>query len=152
MTRLTTKIFFIILTTIVLISCKKEERLHRIKYVIEFIQTPDFGYTNWLELTVTPVYQTEYNYGEHFPSLSPSFASASRRWEYDYWEMKDGDMVELGLWTAKDYYYKLYVYIDDVEVSYKKVFIDDEGQYDIVEETGLDDNLNDNNITFRYSE
>jgi hypothetical protein len=151
MTRLI-KILFLSLITFMFISCKKEPKMHKIKYRIEFIQTPDFGNTDWIELTAGPVYETEYNKGDQFASISPEIASVNREWEYDYWQLVSGDEVTFGLWTAKDYYYRLYVYIDGDLVSSKRVYQDDNGIIDVDENYGIDDDSNGQYITFTYYE
>ena len=131
MTRLI-KILFLSLITFMFISCKKEPKMHKIKYRIEFIQTPDFGNTDWIELTAGPVYETEYNKGDQFASISPEIASVNREWEYDY--------------------YRLYVYIDGDLVSSKRVYQDDNGIIDVDENYGIDDDSNGQYITFTYYE
>jgi hypothetical protein len=148
-------IFKILLFSILitgLFSCKKQE-FHKIKYTIEFHETPSYGYTNWLELTVTPVYDTEYNYGEHYPSISPTIASNNKYWEYDYWEIEKGDDVQFGLWCASGYYYTLSVYVDEDLVSSKKIYVHETingAEPEIVEEYGLDNDPDDFYISFNF--
>ncbi len=145
------KILFLSLVVFMFTSCKKEPKQHKIKYRIEFIQTPDHGYTDWIELTVGPVYSTEYNKGDQYASITPEIASVNREWEYDYWQLESGDEITFGLWTAKDYYYRLFIYIDGTLVSQKRVYQDD-GIIDVDEQSGLDDDPNVQYITFTYYE
>ena len=145
------KILFISLFIFTFTSCKKEPKMHEVGYFIEFIETPDYGQTNWLELSVAPVYDTEYNKGSQFPAITPEIASVNGEWRYDYLELVEGDKITFGLWTAKGYYYRLYVYIDGVQVSSKRVYTG--GSFtDVDEQTGIDDDPTSEYIVFTYSE
>jgi hypothetical protein len=125
--------------------------LHKIKYQIEFLQTPDYGNTDWIELSTSPVYSTEYNKGDQFATITPQIASVNGDWEYDYWQLKSGDKITFGLWAAEGYYYKLSIYIDGDLVSSKKVY-SDAGSTDVHEQYGLDNTPNGDYITFTYYE
>jgi hypothetical protein len=146
------KILFLSLIVFMFTSCKKEPKQHQIKYRIEFTQTPNFGYTDWLELSVSPVYGTDYNKGNQYASITPEIASINHEWEYDYWQLESGDKITFGLWTAKNYTYTLYVYIDGSLVSSKRVYKDNSNIVYVNEQSGLDDDPNDTYISFTYHE
>ena len=150
MTRLI-KILFLSLIVFMFTSCKKEPKMHKIKYEITFIQTPDYGYTNWMELGVTPAYYGDYNYDPQNPSINYDIAKTGH-WDYEYWELKDGDKVSFTLWTAPGYYYEMRIYIDGTEVSYKKLYSDGSGTTDIEAESGWNDSTTDTYIEFTYYE
>ena len=138
-------IFLITLISVFSTSCKKEPKNHKIKYDIEFHQVPDYGYTNWMELGVTPSYVGEYNNDTENATINYEMAKTGE-WDYEYWMLHDGDLVTFSLLTAEGYYYSMRIYIDGTEVSYKKIY---SGQ--VVESSGLGagDNLD---INFTYYE
>jgi hypothetical protein len=141
-------LYYILITLISFptISCKKQPNLHKIKYELDFHQVPNYGYTNFLELGATPCYQGEYNYSQEWPAIDYDIAK-SGHWDYEYWELKDGDLVTFSLWAANDYYYDMRIYIDGEEVSYKKMY-----GTQVIEQSGIDDATSDIQITFTYYE
>lgn len=141
-------LFYVILSTLILTvtSCKKEPRMHKITYDITFIETPSYGYTNFMELGCTPAYMGDYNYDPQNPSINYDIAK-SGHWDYEYWELKDGDKVHFSLWAADGYYFEMRVFIDGSEVSYKKMY-----GSTIVEEYGINNSDLSSSIEFTYYE
>jgi hypothetical protein len=139
--------------TILSVSCKKQPKLHKIKYQITFLEIPHWASSNYLEVQAYPAYQNEYNYDTDAPYITYN-QTQDGLWEYEYWELKDGDDVYLFLWAQLDYHFELRVFIDDVEVSYKRIKISDSNYFSAIEidEEGLDDTPGDQSIEFTYHE
>ena len=137
------KILLISLTVLIFTSCSKEPKNHKIRYDITFSQTPDFGFTNFIELGATP------SYSEHHttkPAISYEIAKTGH-WDYEYLELKEDDKVSFSLWTADGYYFEMRIYIDDTQVSYKKMY-----GTRIIEQSGWGTGTTDTYIEFTYHE
>jgi hypothetical protein len=77
----------------------------------------------------------------------------SGHWDYEYWDLQDGDEIMFYMWAQLGYLYEMRLYIDDVEVSYKKIKISDSDYfaYTVLDESGIDID-GDDNIQFIYNE
>jgi len=139
--------------TVFTVSCKKEPKYHKIKYQITFLELPSFGSSNYLEVQATPAYQNEYNYDTDAPYITYD-QTKDGLWEYEYWELQDGDEVYFFLWAQLDYHFELRIFIDDVEVSYKRIKISDSNYFSAleIEDEGWDDSPGDQSIDFTYHE
>lgn len=144
---------FLVLSIFVFSSCKKEPKYHKIKYQITFLELPSFGTSNYLEVQAVPAYQNEYNYDNAAPYITQN-QTTDGLWEYEYWQLQDGDEIYFFLWAQLDYHYELRIFIDDVEVSYKRVKISNSNYFSAleVEDDGLDDSPGDQSIEFTYHE
>lgn len=133
------------------VSCKKQPKNHKVRYVIDFIEVPHWASSNFIEVGALPSYQNEYNYDTIAPYITYDDTKTGH-WEYEYWELKDGDEIYFNVWGQLDYYYEMRVFIDDVEVGYKKIKVSetDYFAYTVIEESGFDDDLGDTDITFTY--
>ena len=145
------KLFIILFTFLSFISCKKDST-HKLKYLVEFEKVPEYGYSNQMSLLVSPVYPED-NLG---PAISPRIADKNREWDYEYWELSNGDKIQFGFgYLTKGYVYKLYIYIDDELVSYKEVAVVERlgsPEHVILDEYGLDDKSGDKYIDFTFNE
>lgn len=147
----------LVISTIFFVSCEKETNTHKIKYQIKFLELPMYGVSNYLEVEASPSYLGEYNnslnsYGNLIKPYIDNSQAQDSLWEYEYWELKNGDYVEFNLLAQLDYHYELRVFIDDVEVSYKRVKIHDSQYFGIehIETLGLDNTPNDSSIDFIF--
>lgn len=138
-------------------SCKKEPKLHKIKYQVTFIEIPSWYNSNAIDVTAVPCYYGDYNndVDENGNVIEPYIdynQTQDGLWEYEYWQLQDGDKVRFHLSAQLSYYYELRVFIDGVEVSYKKIKISDDNYYQVIdlEESGLDDTPGDSDIDFVY--
>jgi len=137
------KILLISLTVLIYTSCSKEPKNHKIRYDITFTQTPSFGSTNFIELGATPSYSENHTTK---PAISYEIAKTGH-WTYEYLELKEDDKVSFSLWTADGYYFEMRIYIDDTQVSYKKMY-----GTQVIEQSGWNDSTTDTYIEFTYHE
>ena len=149
----------LVLLISIFISCKKEKTLHKIKYQITFLEIPDWFNSNYIEVKASPVYQGEYNnsVNENGVPIGPYINYNQTKdglWEYEYWELKDGDEVYFDLWAQLYYHYEVRIYIDNIEVSYKRVKISDSNYFEVLdlETKGMDNTPNNANIEFTFKE
>jgi hypothetical protein len=107
---------FLLLTT-----CKKKPILHKLKYEIVFYLTPPDWYPSITVLSAKP----------HYHDDKPSWSKFKPGdvWNYEYWELKDGDRVSLGLDGAAfengtgnglKWVYTLRVYVDGEVYAQKR--------------------------------
>ena len=158
MSRLT-KILLLSLITFMFISCKKEPKMHKIKYQITFLEIPHWASSNSLEVGAVPCYSGEYNnsVGENGVPIAPVITYNMTKdglWEYEYWKLQEGDEIYFHLFAQLDYHFELRIFIDGIEVSYKKIKISDSNYFEIIDldESGLDDTKGDGDIKFTYYE
>lgn len=131
-------------------SCKKIPIYHKIKFEVIFIEVPDPGFTNWYEVGAEPNYINEntYNYSVDVPVIHTSLAVQNRYWKYEYWELVDQDVIDFHCSAAQNNLYEMRVYIDDIEVAYKKIY-----NYSILDQGGIHDSTySGSTITFTYNE
>lgn len=152
-------LYIFLALSVIFTSCKKEPKFHKIKYQIVFHELPSFGSSNYLEVQAVPCYYGEYNNSvdENGNMIQPyiDYSQATDGlWEYEYWKLQDGDKVRFYVSAQLDYWYELRVFIDDVEVSYKKIKISPYNYFQVIdlEESGWDDTPGDADIDFTYYE
>jgi hypothetical protein len=152
-------LYLFVLVALVFTSCKKEPKLHKIKFQITFLEIPNWASSNYIDVTAQPCYYGDYNNSvdEHGNLIQPYIdydQTQDGLWEYEYWELKSGDKVKFSLSAQLHYWYELKVFIDDVEVSYKKVKISEYNYFEVIdlEESGWDDTPGDSYIDFTYYE
>jgi len=130
------KIFTIILI-LFLIGCKKEPQLqkHKVTFQLNFITGPGAGSSNFIDIWMNP------NNGDQ--PIVDRF-NIPRMIKYNYYPVKTGDKINFQVQGQLSYYYEMFVYIDDVEVSYIRARVSDYNYYaDHVEERrGLNDYAN----------
>lgn len=132
------KFIYILLITILgfsFTSCKKTE-YHKIVFEITFLGTPGTGSSSFIEVYVIPAYIES----EKAPR-SPDRFNIPQVWRYEYLGLEKGQKVHFLVRGQLSYYYEMRIYIDDVEVSYRRVRVSDTSYYsDHVEESyGLND-------------
>ena len=93
-----------------------------------------------------PSYTGEYNSSSSNPSINYEIAKTGH-WDYEYLELKEDDKVSFSLWTADGYYFEMRVFIDDTQVSYKKMY-----GTQVIEQSGWNDGTTDTYIEFTYHE
>lgn len=113
------KILFHVLVLVSLLSftsCKKENN-HKIKFEVEFIQDCDNCYADYFAVNCTPHYSNEK------PGITASYVTTGYVWDYEYWQLKDGEKVTFSVSpTGEGYHFKMNVYIDDKLVSYRECY------------------------------
>jgi hypothetical protein len=143
--------FFILTLSLTINSCNKETKnLHRIKFVLEFLNTPNVGSSNGVEIL-----DCEPHYPDEEVKIYKQYINSGYVWEYEYWEMVQEQEVIFKFWCQNDYHFIMRVFIDDTMVSYKEmVGLDESGvNYILVSQWGVN-NGNDNlpEIKFTYYE
>lgn len=148
--------FILILVCVILTSCKKDN-LHKIKFQITFLEIPEWYQSNMIEVYLNPYYSGKYNYStnENGVPIAPSIdyeMTTDGLWEYEYWELKNGDRVTFSIWGQLKYHYELRVFIDEKEVSYKRIKISNQNYNSSIgyEENGRDDTPGDGVIDFIF--
>lgn len=139
------KIILILVITSSFFSCKKEELKHKVTFEVKFLDTPNKGSSNFIEIYTKP---TDVN------QTSVDRFNVPKVWRYEYIGLVKGDKVELSVNGQLSYYFEMRVFIDDKEVSYMKVKVSDTVYYGctVLERSGLNDLSNENvgYISFKY--
>lgn len=126
--------YILILT---LFACEKETKLpeHKVTFLLKFISGPGTGSSNFIQVWMKP------NNGD-MPNIDRF--NIPRSVKYEYSPVLQGDVVTFQVQGQLSYWYEMFVYIDDVEVSYMRARVSDYNYYsDHVEERrGLNDYAN----------
>lgn len=154
--RIFLKALIIIIISSILTSCRKDD-YHKIKYQVKFFELPYWYQSNAIDITAVPYYQGKYNYStdEFGAPIAPSIdyeMTLDSLWEYEYWELKKGDMVRFNIAGQLVYYYELNLFIDEKLVSTKKVKTSNDNYFQPIDiiESGWDDTPGDASIDFIY--
>ena len=129
------KFIYILLITILgfsFTSCKKTE-YHKVMFEITFLQSPNMGNSNFIEVNCNPSYASS---GKG-PTIDRF--NIPQVWRYEYLGLEKGQKVSFSVRGQLSYYYEMRVYIDGTEVSYLRVKVSDSNYYDdhIEESHGL---------------
>lgn len=139
------KFLYFVLISFLLFSCKKENN-HKIKFEVEFIQDCDNCYADYFAINCTP------HYSEDEPSFSASQVTTGFVWDYEYWQLKDGDKVKFAVSPTGDgYQYRMNIYIDGELVSFRECY----GPYGtvVIDEGGINNSQVESGvIEFTYYE
>lgn len=114
-------LFLITLFTFSFTSCKKKD-YHKVTYEITFLQTPNTGSSNFIEVGCNP------SYSDKGPTIDRF--NIPQVWRYDYMGLEKGQKVSFSVRGQLSYYYEMRVFIDGSEVSYMKVKVSDTNYYD----------------------
>ena len=120
------KLFFVItiITTLLFSSCQKhEENFHKVRFHLTFKQVPPTGVSDFIDVSCTP------NYDEEPPKIYKDYITEDYVWEYEFWQLKDGDKVEFIVNPQLYYWFVMEVYIDNVMVSSREVVTSSQTYY-----------------------
>lgn len=140
------KKFIIYILILTFFACKKEPQLpqHKVGFVLKFIQGPGAGSSNFIQVWMKP------NNGDapHIDRFN-----IPRSVKYEYSPVLQGEKVTFQVQGQLSYWYEMFVYIDDVEVSYMRARVSDYNYYaDHVEERrGLNDYANIDHSIIEFS-
>lgn len=106
----------LVLLTVTFSSCKKfNEDYHRVRFHIEFINGCEAGFSNFIEVDCKP------DYSNDEPVLPLSVIEPGYEWDYEFWQLKDGDEVKFSVLPQQGYRFIMSVYVDEELVSYREV-------------------------------
>lgn len=127
-------------------SCKKTE-YHKVSFEVTFLGGPSNGASNFIDVYVSPYYEDKKPFIDRFklPTI----------WRYDYLALEKKQKVCFSVRGQLSYHFEMRVYIDDTEVSYRRVIVSNNSYYsDHVEESyGLNDKADEDTgvIQFIYN-
>lgn len=141
--------YYILIFLFVFNSCQKEDNeLHRLKFEIEFVSTPEFGVSSMVEiLTCEP------NYTDEETRIYEQYIEPGYIWTYEFWELNQNQKISFGFWCQNEYHFIMRIYVDDILLSSKEmVGVDESGSsYYSLNDWGLNDVKNElPKIEFTY--
>ena len=126
-------------------SCKKKD-YHKVTFEVTFLGSPSTGASNMIDVQLLPKYSNNPPFIDRF--------NVPQVWRYDYIGLEKGQFVEFIVRAQLSYYFEMRVFIDGVEVSYRKVKVSDTNYYDdhVEDSSGLNDKSNEDTgiIQFTY--
>jgi hypothetical protein len=134
----------ILILIALLFSCKKEPEYHKLSFELTIdVTTANYSF---FDVSVTP-----YDY-ENNPKPVDRFNLPSK-WKYDYFALKTGDKVIFSVLAQLYYKYEMRIYIDDVEVSYRKIITSPYNYYGvgILEQSGRNDLSNEQAAIIQFT-
>ncbi len=148
------RIFFILFVGFFTYSCKKyQPNFHKIKYeVIVYEGSDPVGTPIMNSMLCKPFYKDEEE--PQFPTI---IGQVPYTWDYEYWQLVDGEPVTFSFSPTADYLFQIAIYIDGVLVSRKVIDTSNSGDYYAyqgIEQEGLDNSGKPNYpvIEFTYHE
>ena len=136
-------------------SCKKEEiKFHKIKFEVTVFEGskngPNFPVMN--SVVCKPYYKDEEE-----PIFPTVLGQVPYTWDYEYWQLVDGEPVVFSFSPTVDYMFEMVIYIDGVMISRKVIDTSNSGEYYAyqgIEQNGLDESGEPNYpvIKFTYHE
>lgn len=105
----------LIIFSLILFSCSNTNQEHRIKFQIEFFESPLNGTGDFIDVISKP------NYVSDEPVINKEYCQPGYVWTYEYWELKSGDQVYFSVMPQTAYHFMMSLYIDDELVSYKMI-------------------------------
>lgn len=150
------KYIVLVLVTLFTFSCKKEET-HKVKFELEFFETPSTGSSNFLEVTckvgVPPLSSINFEDEEKVPrfDIEPGYV-----WSYEH-NVNDGDLVSFSVYSQLSYMFVMKIYVDNELISSRTVKTSDNsysGGVEVVDQYGLNNKEESNYpiIEFYYYE
>ena len=126
-------------------SCKKKD-YHKVTFEVTFLGSPSTGVSNMIDVQLLP------KYSDNPPSIDRF--NVPQVWRYDYIGLEKGQFVEFVVSAQLSYHFEMRVFIDGVQVSYRKVKVSDTSYYDdhVEDSNGLNDKSNEDTgvIQFTY--
>ena len=126
-------------------SCKKND-YHKVTFEVTFLGSPSTGVSNMIDVQLLP------KYSDNPPSIDRF--NVPQVWRYDYIGLEKGQFVEFVVRAQLSYHFEMRVFIDGVQVSYRKVKVSDTSYYDdhVEDSNGLNDKSNEDTgeIQFTY--
>lgn len=121
-----------LLILICLLGACKKQALHKIRFEFKVLEQSKYGSTTPIYLSILPKQENE---------QAKIGAMLPETWFYEYAGLKDGDKVYFAIDIPLSVYYEKWVYIDGVEVAYKRIKVSDSHYYEnkIIESRGYED-------------
>jgi len=131
---------YILLITLGLnfVSCQKEEiKFHKIKFEVNIFEGSDpTGVPVMNSMVCKPYYKDDVE-----PTFPTILGQVPYTWDYEYWQLVDGEPVVFSFSPTVDYMFEMVIYIDGVMVSRKVIDTSNSGDYYAyqgIEQEGLD--------------
>jgi hypothetical protein len=147
------KIFFflVVILTLGLTSCEKHDNnFHRVRFHLTFKEVPPVGASDFIEVNCSP------NYDNDPPVIYKDYITPGYEWDYEFWQLKNGDEVQFIVNPQLHYWFVMEVYVDDVLVSTREVVTSSQTYYatETIFQSGLnnDEETNFPVISFYYNE
>jgi len=128
------------------VSCKKTD-YHKVTFEVTFLESPSTGASNFIDILVTPK-------GENVTPINRF--DIPKVWRYEHVGLEKGDLVQMVVSPQLSYHFEMRVYIDDKQVSYRRIKTSDFTYYSVhVEESygrneGYLATQESSSITFKY--
>jgi hypothetical protein len=134
----------ILILIALLFSCKKEPEYHKLSFELTIdVTTANYSF---FDVSISP-----YDYNSRSEPVDRF--NLPSKWRYDYFALKTGDKVIFTVLGQLYYKYEMRVYIDNVEVSYRKVITSPYNYYSvsILEQSGRNDYANDQAAIIQFT-
>ena len=147
-------IILVLTLVITFTGCKKHKtNFHKLKYEIEFYNSPPFGASNSLDVLCNPQYSDDENPPA---SINKNYVSPGYKWDYEYWQLIDGKEIKFIVNPQLHYHFTMRVYIDGELVSEREIQTSTMTYYstNTIYMSGLNDDsgINYSVIRFTYQE
>ncbi len=114
------------------------------------MEVPPVGSSDFIEVSCSP------NYDNDPPRIYKDYITPGYEWDYEFWQLKNGDEVKFIVNPQLYYWFVMEVYVDDVLVSTREVVTSSQTYYatETLTQTGLnnDEETNFPVISFYYNE
>lgn len=109
-------LLIVLSSVFVFTGCKKyQPEFHKVKFEIEFYDVPPFGSSNALDVLCRPQYDDE-------PAvIHKEYTSPGYIWDYEYWQLVDGEEVKFIVNPQLYYHFTMRVYIDGTLISEREL-------------------------------
>ena len=116
--------FLVVILTLGLTSCEKHDNnFHRVRFHLTFKEVPPVGASDFIEVNCSP------NYDNDPPVIYKDYITPGYEWDYEFWQLKNGDEVQFIVNPQLHYWFVMEVYVDDVLVSTREVVTSSQTYY-----------------------
>jgi hypothetical protein len=146
-------LFYLLIFSLFIFSCKKEDKDHKVKYELEFIEDCQPGYSDMIDVNCTPHYN---DVQSDIPYINKEQIQYGYKWKYEYWQLHNGDKVTFTVMPQQGYHFIMRVYVDGNLLSYREIITGYGGYYvtSTIDIGGINNKVNYDGavIEFVYSE
>lgn len=114
----------LVIFSLFLTSCKKyEKNYHKVRFHLTFKEVPPVGSSDFIDVNCTP------KYNEEPPKIYKDYLTAGYEWDYEFWQLEDGQEVKFIVNPQLYYWFVMEVYVDGVLVSSREVVTSSQTYY-----------------------